>query len=263
MKGILLATGILLNTVTSANVIAATGTGSIHGYFSSIEYMGETVRTDPENYDPFGMELAVFGQANGMYDNGQEYSYYDWGVQEYPSGGEGAFENEYGWSDNNLTFISNEFSEQAKGESFVAGTLWFNNGVSITGTNPYSVEFNLSSSSSDQDFNQNLAIEIAIASSLNEDDFGNPLSAELAADYIYFPMFPEYGSLRVFEGEAGAVEILAEFNSLHFKGFGDVLTPDVAFVSSSLTTIPLPATVWLFGTALLGVIGRGRKKGKA
>lgn len=195
-----------------------------------------------------------------MYDRGQEYSYYNWGVKENLSGGEGFFENQYGWSDNDLTFISNGFSGQAKGESFVAGILWFHNGRSISGTNPDSVQFGLNSSSSDRDFNQNLTIEIAIDSSPNQDDNGNPLSEELAADYIYFPMFPEFGRLRVFEGESGSVEILAEFNSLHFKGFGEVLTPDTAFLNSSLTTIPVPAAVWFFGTGLLGLIGISRKK---
>jgi len=206
------------------------------------------------------MEMAVYGQAGGMYDRGQEYSYYDWGVKENLLGGEGSFENQYGWSDNSLTFISNGFTDQEKGESFVAGTLWFHNGVSILGTNPDSVQFGLNSSSADPDYNQNLTIEIAIATSSNHDDFGRALSLELAADYIYFPMFPEFGSLRVFEGESGSVEILAEFNSLHFKGFGEVLTPGTAFVSSSLTTIPVPAAVWFFGSGLLGLIGMGRRK---
>lgn len=123
--------------------------------------------------------------------------------------------------------------------------------------------FSLESSSFDSDFSWQLPIEIAIDSSPNQDSEGNPLSLELAADYIYFSMFPEFGSLRVFEGEEGTVEILAEFNSLHFKGFGEVLTPDTAFlISTSLTTIPVPATVWFFGTGLVGLAGMARNKSR-
>jgi phage-related protein len=60
----------------------------------------------------------------------------------------------------------------------------------------------------------------------------------------------------------GAVELLYEFNSLHFKGFGEVLTPDTAFLTSSITALPIPATLWLLWPGLVGMVGMGINKSK-
>jgi len=253
MRKFLLATGMLLTTMSAANAITTepviiSGTGLFYGEFSSSGM--DMLETDPTQYVENG---GVYGESYSEYMmDGNSYRWGIWSDEMDPSG--------YGWSANNLSFEGNGFYDQAKGETFVAGTINYTNGVAFIGSSPNSVMLSIVSSSEFSGFSQQLFIDIVIDSSPNSDSNGNPLSEELAADYIYFPMFPEFGSLRVFEGESGSVEILAEFNSLHFKGFGEVLTPGTAFVSSSLTTIPVPAAVWFFGSGLLGLIGMRRRK---
>jgi len=51
---------------------------------------------------------------------------------------------------------------------------------------------------------------------------------------------------------------------LHTAGLGFTLPAGVTFTSASnefLTAVPVPAAVWLFGSALLGLIGVGRRRG--
>lgn len=170
-------------------------------------------------------------------------------------------EGNYRWSDNYLSFSGNTFSGQAQGETFAAGTLSFGNGVSWADSNPETVELKVESFGDSLDFSQQLFGEIEIFSTPNQDGNGNPLSQVVAADLIYFTEeFKEFGAFRVFEGEVGTVELLYEFNSLHFKGFGEVLTPDTAFLTSSITVLPVPATLWLLWLGLLGMIGMGKKR---
>lgn len=47
----------------------------------------------------------------------------------------------------------------------------------------------------------------------------------------------------------------------HFNpGFGDGF--DVSFFAGNVSTVPVPAAAWLFGSAILGFIGFGRRKNK-
>jgi len=160
----------------------------------------------------------------------------------------------YDYSDNNLSFSANDFNNQIKGETFVAGTISYTNGAAFIGTSPDSVIFTLTSFGDSPDFNQQIELDIEIGTTPDEAD-GNALAAELAADYIFFPAFPEFGRLMVFEGETGTVEILAEFNSLHFQGFGNVLTSGVSFVAPLDQSVPEPESLWLLSLGLLSILG--------
>lgn len=162
---------------------------------------------------------------------------------------------EVGPSDNLLRFVGSNFVEQAKGEPFVAGKLFFNNGVSWSGatgtTNVKSVQLEIASASADPDFQQMLPLAVNIVTTPNT---GNP---EADADFIYFRDRPDLGSFRVLEGEATDVEIVMEFNSLHLLGFGAVGDPSRGFVSP---TIPEPASMLLLAIGLPAILlGRGRR----
>ena len=144
-------------------------------------------------------------------------------------------------SENQLRFDAANFVNQSKGQTLVAGTLFYRNGVSRTGTDVASVLFGIESESESLDFQNLLDLTIGIETTRNIfDDSGNMLQEE-SADFIYFKERPELGSFRVFEGEATSVEILVEFNSLHLIGFGAVAEPLVGFVSSSVA-VPEPTS---------------------
>ena len=64
--------------------------------------------------------------------------------------------------------------------------------------------------------------------------------------------------------EAGhnyVVRMSNEFNALGGAGTLGTTTPDYSL--EIVSAVPVPAAVWLFGTALLGFIGYGRKSGAA
>ncbi len=51
-----------------------------------------------------------------------------------------------------------------------------------------------------------------------------------------------------------------------FSGFGNVGTPydlTISVVDNSTNEVPLPASLWLFGSALMGLFGAARRKSKA
>ncbi len=267
--------GIILSTLSftsSARYIGPTtsldsGTGDVSFSFASLdynspeymgEYMGRTIRTDPENYDPNQPEL--YGQATpAMYGGAASYQWGAW--DSYGDGG-----SQYTWSNNILGIYEGSFQNIQKGEKFVAGILHYHNGIAYIGTSPDGVILNITTNSTTPDFNQYLPLNIKIVSTPNDDTNGNPLPTALAADYIYFPDYPEFGSLRVAEGKSGEVELLLSFNSLHFEGFGEVSSMESsdAFWSPSITTltaVPVPGSV-LFFTSSLIMLGHIRKKSK-
>ncbi|MCA9199493.1 MAG: choice-of-anchor K domain-containing protein [Planctomycetales bacterium] len=143
-------------------------------------------------------------------------------------------------STNLLQFSGADFTNQVKGEIFVLGTLYFENGVSSTSTAADSVALNISTLSYDEDFSNSIALTVQIISTPNVD--GDEVAS---ADSILFPDYPEYGVFSVYEGKATTVELLGEFNSLDFRGLGAVADPSSGFVSA----VPEPRA-WM----LLGVV---------
>ena len=155
-------------------------------------------------------------------------------------------------SGNRLTFEGNTFDSQRKGEPFVIGSLEYSNGRALPGSEVRSTLLMAQSFSTDPDFNQQFEVEVAIVTTPNiaNDDIAS-------ADLIYFPEFPGYGSFRVFEGESTSVELLGEFNSLDFLGFGAVADPTVGFVT---TAVPEPTSLITVVVGLFGVSLHRRKR---
>jgi hypothetical protein len=149
---------------------------------------------------------------------------------------------EVGASDNALGFTGLDFVDQPRGETFVAGRLFYHNGVNSLGTSVSSVNLDVQSSSVSPDFSHLLPLKIAIRTSPNVLNSDGTLNNEASADFIFFVDRPDLGSFRVYEQQGTDVEILMEFNSLDLVGFGAVGDPSVGFVSA---IVPEPSTACL------------------
>lgn len=164
---------------------------------------------------------------------------------------------------NQFQFLPFDFTDQPKGQDFVAGFLYYRNGSVFLNTQINGVDLVINTSSTDPDFNQTLTLKIAIVGTPNVN--ADPL---LNADFIYFPDFPNRGSFRVLEGEETYVEIITQFNSLDFVGFGNVGNPASGFLSPSIGANPFPtvpepsSTLGLLGLGLLGLSSVVYKKRK-
>lgn len=160
-----------------------------------------------------------------------------------------------------LNFSAMPFVDQPKGERFVAGMLEYTNG-STDCCSFREIDLELISSSVDPDFQQSLIDTLTFNITTNLDTNTD----EQNADTVFFASRPDFGGFRVFEEATGVIQILAEFNSLELRGFGDVLTPNVAFltedpfapVDPGFSAIPLPGafvmaitSVALFGAGAL------------
>jgi len=108
---------------------------------------------------------------------------------------------------NQLSFIPSGFTDQPKGQDFVAGRLYYRNGTIFLGTQIDGVDLIINTTSSDPDFTQTLPLKITFVTTPNVAD---PIAS---ADFIYFTDFPDRGSFRVLEGEDTDVEVITQFNS--------------------------------------------------
>jgi hypothetical protein len=128
--------------------------------------------------------------------------------------------------------------------STVAGT---GNGDALLGILPFSIsswKLDVDSSAS-LDFN--LSGGLAFSTSL----FDNPT-------FMPPPKFSFVGATGTTMLDAGSYYISV------FSGFGNVGTPyDLSITPSAVSAVPLPAAVWLFGSALLGVVGVTTRKSQA
>jgi hypothetical protein len=266
----------------NASVIAQpTGTGSISGIF---------LDTLPTGAQPAVPTIFAWGDIPvGPHSRGAGTNDYHWGLAtggrtfldgvEMPlndilavlPSDDPAFNTrvsqEISPSTNQLVFNGFDFTNQPKGETFVAGTIEYFNGVArgtsdnpATNTSVPSVDLRLTSASLDPDFVQELNERIVIVSTPNMSDENGVLIDEISADYIYFRDRPELGSFRVFEEHGTNVEVLAEFNSLDLIGFGAVGDPSVGFVSPYVT-IPEPGSALLLMLCSCVCHGRWRRQG--
>ena len=154
-----------------------------------------------------------------------------------------------------LQFSGSTFTNITKGDTFVIGILDYFNGSTFGGSSITNIDLQINTLSSDSDFVQQITIltELFLTPNSGESEVAD-------ADFIFFPDNPEFGSFRVFEGQSAQVEILAEFNSLHLRGFGDVT--GAGFTSDSITAgVPTPPGLMLFVTGLLSLrsYSRGKK----
>jgi len=134
---------------------------------------------------------------------------------------------------------------------FVVGQLTYHNGITATGTDIDTVQLTITASST---FGLNsLALPIAIVTTPNHAS----QTAEQNADFIYFPSNPEFGSFRVYEGGYAVVELMAQFGSLHARGFGEVSGD--GFLNPSITAVPEAADMVLWAGGILGVFAGVRR----
>jgi hypothetical protein len=155
---------------------------------------------------------------------------------------------------NQLSFIPSDFTDQPKGQDFVAGRLYYRNGTIFGGTGIDGVDLIINTTSSDPDFTQTLPLKITFVTTPNVAD---PIAS---ADFIYFTDFPDRGSFRVLEGEDTDVEVITQFNSLDLVGFGAVGDPSKGFLSPSVGPDPFPAVPEpssILGLLALGLLGMG------
>lgn len=153
-----------------------------------------------------------------------------------------------------MSFTPYDFTNQPKGQDFVAGRLYYRNGTILGGTQIDGVDLIINTTSSDPDFTQILPLKITIVSTRNVAD---PIAS---ADFIYFTDFPDRGSFRVLEGEDTDVEVITQFNSLDLVGFGAVGDPLKGFLSPSTGPNPFPAVPEpssILGLLALGLLGMG------
>ena len=155
---------------------------------------------------------------------------------------------------NQLSFTPFNFTDQPKGQDFVAGLLYYRNGTIPLSTRIDGVDLIINTTSSDPDFTQTLPLKITI---VNTPNVADPIAS---ADFIYFTDFPDRGSFRVLEGEETYVEVITQFNSLDLVGFGAVGDPLKGFLSPSTGLDPFPAVPEpssILGLLALGLLGMG------
>jgi len=111
---------------------------------------------------------------------------------------------------NQLSFTPSDFTDQPKGQDFVAGRLYYLNGTIFLGTQIDGVDLIIDTTSSDPDFTQTLPLKITFVTTPNVAD---PIAS---ADFIYFTDFPERGSFRVLEGEETYVEVIRDFQRIKY-----------------------------------------------
>jgi hypothetical protein len=218
-KHCLLVAGATLAILTPFQAAQAiVGTGTVTGYFDNAITLPDSVYT------------------------GNETDTIEWGTPV-----DGSFTNQ-------LSFIPSDFTDQPKGQDFVAGRLYYLNGTIFLGTQIDGVDLIVNTTSSDLDFTQTLPLKITI---VNTPNVADPIAS---ADFIYFTDFPDRGSFRVLEGEETYVEVITQFNSLDLVGFGAVGDPLKGFLSPSTGPNPFPAVPEpssILGLLALGLLGMG------
>jgi len=145
-----------------------------------------------------------------------------------------------------FTFVGVNPFTTSVGSPFNVGVLTFGNGANL-GQNPEWVDLAVETHSTDPVFDNEMTIRVNFYGTVNTDD------RLASADYVSVQEFPNNigpGAFRVFEDQAGAVYLKAVIGSLDLVGFGEVLTPETAFLTATtdpndLTPVPEPSTVLL------------------
>jgi hypothetical protein len=190
------------------------------------------------------------GEVYAYCSTGTGQPNFNWGV----AGGEFLTENR-------LQFMNREYSPApAVGDLFTIGYLFYRNGTILGGTEVSSINLRLDAYQLDFDNDDTFlgssgfgSIDLVIRI-INTPNTG--ATPEGAADFIYFPDYPQYGSFRVYEENETLVELIFQRGSLIFQGLGNVADSSGGFTSQSITPfalVPEPATMGLAGVALIAL----------
>jgi hypothetical protein len=158
---------------------------------------------------------------------------------------------------NGLAFTGRGFSVPV-GVPFVLGLLQFQNSSTTNSIDAVDIRLHTTALNGDPLFTRTITENLTLIQTVNT---GVP---ESDADFIFLTRHPEFGSFRVFEGQVSSVEMLGIFTPLNvagfgqtfdlgFVGFGQVGSPNVAFVNPSVTstaTVPEPSGWLLLGSGL-------------
>jgi hypothetical protein len=229
-------------------------------YYRGPSYSGEGTDSIswgvPRAGDPAGPIVRIVDEEGRRYSDlhGNFATWEDGSIQQFPVGSSGVQVTpleEAAQYFNNLTFAPTLIDHDTQNGPFTLGTLYYRNSSSILGSEITGISLFVEVFGDDPGIYYELPLNIAIAASPNT---GNPVSD---ADYIYFPDYPTFGSFRVKEGETTAVQLLAEFGSLHFRGFGEVLDPSKGYLSLSLEpSAPVPdSSSGIFVMSLMALFG--------
>lgn len=270
--------------------VAASGTVTFEftGFSGPMARSSEADAADPLKWGSKGLVNGAVPAHNGWVSDGssgQFASGYVTGTRQL-SGSSVSFY--YDWVDPNsaganvISFTPAAFANVALGQSFVLGTLsyqngfWYGAGDTELYNTPVELGFRIQTVSGDGPaFNQTLigGIRNVIHAVPNDGGF-QPANYEAEADWVYLfgsGVSLSMGAFRVFdncckpggESNVGSVQILGRFNSLDIDAFGTV--EGGGFVTSGVVPLPLPIpepgrwVMLLAGLGLMGLFTRCRK----
>lgn len=180
--------------------------------------------------------------------------------------------------ENLISFTPAAFSNVSVGQSFVLGTLtyqngfWYGAGETALFNTPIDLGFTIRTNSNDgAQFNQTLTgtLRNVIHQVPNDGGF-QPANYEAEADWVFMRgagVSLTMGAFRVFDNcckpagasNVGSVQIMGRFNSLDIDAFGAV--DGGGFVTSAVDPLPIPEPgTWAMLLAGLGVIGTAARK---
>lgn len=269
-----------------AAAVAQTGSGTVQFEFTSVQGPIATSTQanafNPANWGTLGLVNGQLPTPSGWVSRGDD----GYVTGSLALGGTNTVQFQYdraNWPStffNILSFAPANFSNVAVGQSFLLGTLTYQNGawfgahLSDPALNvPTDFGFTMRTVSGDgAAFNQTIS---GVVRNVNYSVPGDPTlpeNHEAEADWVYLMgtgVSERMGALRVFDNcckPAGAtnvasVEIWGRFNSLDIDSFGAVTGG--GFVTSSIAPIPEPGTWCLMLAGLAGLAAVARRRGRA
>ncbi len=279
---------VVLLAVAPLAAVAQTGSGTVEFGFTSfsgpIGIAQEAAQSDPNQWVTTGLINGVTPTPGGWAPSSANPGLTGgWVTGTMALGGVDTVRMRYTWIDpvatphgeNIISFTPAPFTDVEVGQTFVLGTLsyqngwWYGAGEPAAYNLPTDLGFEIRTHSNDgAQFNQTLSGTLRNAVHIVPGDAGTlPGNFEAEADWIYLSgagVSLSMGAFRVYDycchpagvSNVGTVEILGRFNSLDIDAFGAVqgggfVTPGVV---GPLPPVPEPQT-WALLLLGLGVVG--------
>jgi hypothetical protein len=211
----------------------------------------------------FSVNAAVFqGTSTGSFDNPV-------GSSNMVATGTGTDTLTWGMSNgqaSSLSYTSASFDVD-ENDSFVFGTLYYYNGVTVTGTDANEVDLNINLAfTAPDDISEEFSFNLGLINTPNKN-----VDPDNDADIVSFDNSVP-SNFFSFEGVDYTLEFLG-FGTLTGSGFtvddsfrvlenGSASVDLVGRITSTPAVVPVPAAVWLFGSGLLGLYGVGKRRKK-